>query len=170
MKTIVAYKSKTGYTKKYAEWLAKELKCDIKENATLSDIIDYDAIICGGGLYAGSVRGFKLITKNYDKLKDKKLVVFAVGSSPGHQHEIEKVWAKILTDEQKGNIKAFYLRGGFDYSKLSVGDKLLMSMLKKMLKKQENPDEDTKGLLDAYDNPVDFTDKDNIMPIIEYIK
>ena len=36
MKTIVAYKSKSGYTKTYAEWIAQELDCDIKENAEIS--------------------------------------------------------------------------------------------------------------------------------------
>ena len=54
MKTIVAYKSKSGYTKKYAQWIAQELNCDIKENAELSDIINYDVIIYGGGMYAGA--------------------------------------------------------------------------------------------------------------------
>ncbi len=38
MKTIVVYKSKYGYTKRYAEWIAEELSCDIKENAAFSDI------------------------------------------------------------------------------------------------------------------------------------
>ena len=62
MKTIVAYKSKSGYTKTYAEWIAQELGCDIKENAELSDIIDYDTIIYGGGMYEGGFNGVKLIT------------------------------------------------------------------------------------------------------------
>ena len=53
MKTIVAYKSKSGYTKTYAEWIAQELHCDIKENAELSDLAGYDTIIYGGGMYAG---------------------------------------------------------------------------------------------------------------------
>ena len=44
MKTVVVYRSKTGYTRKYAEWIAEELGCDIKENAKLSDITGYDMI------------------------------------------------------------------------------------------------------------------------------
>ena len=47
MKTIVVYKSKSGYTRTYAEWIAQEMGCDIRENAELSDIIGYDTIICG---------------------------------------------------------------------------------------------------------------------------
>ncbi len=53
MKTIVAYRSKSGYTKRYAEWISQELGCDIKEDPQLSDISGYDTIIYGGGMYAG---------------------------------------------------------------------------------------------------------------------
>ena len=37
-------------------------------------------------------------------------------------------------------------------------------------KKQEEMDENTKGMLDAYVTPVDFTDKENIKPIVKLVK
>ena len=171
MKTIVVYKSKSGYTRTYAEWIAQEIGCDIKENAALSDIIDYDTIIYGGGMYAGGFNGAKLITKNLDKLSDKKLVLFAVGSNPGREHEMKPFWNKVLTEEQQKHIRHFYLRGGFDMSKLtSAKDKMLMKMLKMHLKKLKERTEDEQGMLDAYDTPVDFRSKENIMPLIRYIR
>ncbi|MBO7475154.1 MAG: flavodoxin [Ruminococcus sp.] len=169
MKAIVAYKSKSGYTKTYADWIAQELGCEIKENAELSDIISYDTIIYGGGMYAGGFNGVKLITKNLDKLSEKKIVLFAVGSNPGRKHEMQPFWDKVLTAEQQKHIGHFYLRGGFDFSKLTAGDKILMKMLKVRLQKLKERTEDEQGLLDAYDTPVDFRDKDNIKPLIEYI-
>ena len=99
MKTIVAYKSKSGYTKRYAEWIAQELGCDIKENPELSDILGYDTIIYGGGMYAGGFNGGKLITKNLDKLSGKKIALFAVGSNPGREHEMKVFWNRVLTAE-----------------------------------------------------------------------
>ena len=36
MKIIVIYKSKTGFTKRYAEWIAEELKCDIVQRFVVS--------------------------------------------------------------------------------------------------------------------------------------
>lgn len=170
MKTIVAYKSKTGYTKRYAEWIAEELKCDIKENASISDIKDYDTIIYGGGMYVGGMNGVKLISKNLDKLSGKKLVLFAVGSNPGEDKDIIPFWNRIFTDEQQKTIRLFYLRGGFDFNKLGTGDKILMNMLKMRLQKLENPTEDEKGLLAAYDAPVDFVKKDNINELVEYVR
>ncbi len=168
MKTIVVYKSKTGYTKKYAQWIAEELNCDIKENAQLSDIVGYDTIICGGGMYAGGLNGIKLISKNLDKLSGKKLILFAVGSNPGRDHEINAFWNRLLNEEQQKNIGLFYLRGGFDFNKLSAPDKLLMNMLKMRLQAIKNPTEDEAGLLAAYDTPIDFTDRANIKDLIAY--
>ena len=170
MKTIVAYKSRSGYTKRYAEWIAKELGCDIKENPELSDILGYDTIIYGGGMYAGGFNGGKLITKNLDKLKGKKIALFAVGANPGRENEMKIFWDRVLTAEQQKAIGYFYLRGGFDLEKLTAKDKVLMKMLKIRLQSIKKRTEDEQGMLDAYDTPVDFSDKANINPLIEYVK
>jgi len=169
MKTIVAYRSKTGYTRRYAEWIAEELKCDIKENPTLSDIIGYDTIIYGGGMYAGGFNGVKLITGNLGRLAGRKLALFAVGSNPGRENEMQVFWNRVLTAGQQKTIGCFYLRGGFDFDKLTAKDKVLMKMLKARLKKIEDPTEDERGMLAAYDDPVDFCDRENIKDLVAYI-
>ncbi len=170
MKTIVAYRSKSGYTKKYAQWIAEELGCDIKENPELSDISGYDTIIYGGGMYAGGFNGGKLITKNLDKLSGKKIALFAVGSNPGREHEMKVFWDRVLTAEQQKTIGYFYLRGGFDFDRLTASDKVLMKMLKVKLQKTKERTEDEQGMLDAYDTPVDFTDRKNIAELIAYVR
>ena len=57
----------------------------------------------------------------------------------------------------------------FNYQKLNFVDKIMMTIFKFILKKQkeEEMDDNTKGMLDAYDNPVDFVNKESIKPIIE---
>ena len=52
----------------------------------------------------------------------------------------------------------------------SAKDKMLMKMLKMHLKKLKERTEDEQGMLDAYDTPVDFRSKENIMPLIRYIR
>lgn len=170
MKTIVVYKTKTGYTKKYAEWIAEELCCDIKENAALSDILDYDTIICGGGIYAGSMNGAKLIMKNLGKLSGKKLILFAVGAMPDNEKDTVPFWNKLLTAEQQKSIGHFFLRGGFDFNQLKGADRLMMSMIKKHLEKIKEPTDEDKGFLAAFSEPVDFTDKKNLAGLLEYAK
>ena len=75
MKTVVIYESKYGTTKKYAEWIADALSCDLfeKKSITPSALTGYDTIIYGGGLYAGGVSGIGLLKKNFSKISNKNL-------------------------------------------------------------------------------------------------
>lgn len=171
MKTMVIYKSKTGFAKKYAQWIAEELSADIFDvsKVTIDMLSDYETIIYGGGLYAIGINGIKIITKNMDKLKNKKIVVFATGVSPSRSSDIEKVRDINFNPEQQKNIKFFYLRGGFDYSRLSALDKVLMTFLKWKIKCKKELTPDEKGMLAIYNKPVDYTLKKNISEIVSYV-
>ena len=173
MKAIVIYKSKTGYTKKYAEWIAKGLSADIFDvsKVDINMITKYDTIIYGGSLYAVGINGVNLIKQNIDKLKDKKIVVFATGASPPRESALNEVRDKNFTIEQQKYIKFFYLRGGFNYSELNLFDKILMTLLKWKIKskKKDELTTDEIGMLAVYDKSVDFTKKENIDEIISYV-
>lgn len=172
MKTVVIYKSKTGFTKKYAEWIAEDLSADIFDVSmvNINMLTTYDTIVYGGSLYAVGIIGVKLITKNINKLKGRKLLVFATGASPSRNEVIREVADKNFTPEQQKYIKFFYLRGGFNYNKLNSIDKFLMTLLKWKIKnkKQEELSNDEIGMLSIYDKPVDFTVRKNIDSIITY--
>ena len=172
MKIIVVYKSKTGFTRKYAEMIAEELSSDIcrASKITFEELKNYDVIIFGGGLYAGGINGINLVKKNLSELKEKKIIVFATGATPGREDEIKYMKATNFTDCELETINFFYLRGGFDYSKLSMVDKILMSMLKLKLKSKKELSIDEKGMLEAYSTPVDFTRRKNIEELILFIK
>ncbi|WP_026888656.1 flavodoxin domain-containing protein [Clostridium beijerinckii] len=173
MKTVVIYKSKTGFTRKYAEWVAEELSADIfnASKVNINTLNKYDTIIYGGSLYAVGIIGIGLIKKNINKLKDKRLVVFATGASPSRDNVINEVINKNFTVDEQKYIKFFYLRGGFNYNKLNFFDKFLMTLLKLKIKnkKKEDLSADEKGMLAIYDKPVDFTDKKDISKIITYV-
>ena len=74
MNAIVIYKTKYGSTKTYAEWIAEELCCEAVDakSVKIEDLLKYDTIIYGGGLYAEVINGVSLITKNIKSLKAKK--------------------------------------------------------------------------------------------------
>jgi menaquinone-dependent protoporphyrinogen IX oxidase len=176
MKVAVIYASKTGFTKKYAEWISEELPADIFEvsEASIVTLVNYDTIIFGGGLYALGINGINIITKNFNRLKNKKIVVFATGVSPSRNEAITEIINKNLHEEMQKQIKFFYLRGGFDYKRLKPLDKVMMTLLKwkitskKLLRIKLIPDE--RGMLAAYDIPVDFTRKKNIKALIDYVR
>ncbi len=172
MNSIVVYSSKTGFVEKYAKWIAEELseKAVPVEDVDIDTLLKYDTIIFGGGLYAGGINGIKLIKKNLDQLQGKRIAVFASGASPPREETITEVRDKNFTAEEQKNIRFFYLRGGFDYEKLNMKDKVLMTLLKKKLQSKKDLTEDEEGMLSAYDHPVDFTDRKNILDLIEFIR
>jgi menaquinone-dependent protoporphyrinogen IX oxidase len=170
-KTAVVYRSSTGFTKNYATWLSAELKCDLLEGkkTRVEDLLKYDTIIYGGGLYAVGISGIKLITKNFDKLKDKKIIVFAVGASPVREETTKLLREANIPAEIDSQIKFFYLRGGFDYNRLNPFMKLLMNLKKQQVKATQDTNPDAKGFLASYEHPLDFTNKKYIKPILDSI-
>lgn len=172
MKSIVVYESKYGSTEKYAKWIGEELNCRVSKISDVSteDLLNYDNIIFGGWLHAGKIKGFKNIYNEREKLRNKNLVVFYVGLSVSDTKELEEVKKNNFKD--MSNIKDFYLRGAFNYKKLTLNDKIMMNVFKIILKRQkeEEMDENTKGMLEAYNTPVDFTQKEAIKPIVESVK
>lgn len=169
----VVYRSKYGSTKKYAEWIASEVNADLFEGSQvkMKDLLTYDTIVFGGGLYAVGILGFPEIKKQFAQLQDKQWIVFAVGASPARKEAFEHVLNSNLTDEMKGKVQFFMLRGAFNYQGLNRFDRFLMWMMKLKLKskKPEDLDADGKGMLASYGRPVDWTNKKAIQPIIACI-
>jgi flavodoxin len=167
-KTAVVYRSKSGFTKKYAEWIAGAAGADLIDGRTarLKDLLAYDTIVYGGALYAAGIHGLALITRNYEVLKHKKLIVFTLGATPVRPETVEELRSKNFTAEQQRHIRFFMLRGGFDKNKLTPVDKVLMALLKAKLKSRKAPTADERGMLAAYDHPLDFTDEKHVAPIV----
>lgn len=172
MKTVLVYRSKSGFTKSYVKYIQEELQCDVIENKnlTVEQISNYDTIIYGAGLYISGINGVEIITKNFDSLMDKNMIVFFVGATPGRDSEIDGVISKNFNENQRKHIKFYYLRGGFDFKRLSFIDKILMFLLKLKLKIKSHKTNDEIGMLKAYSKPIDFTAKDKVLPLVEYVR
>lgn len=170
----VIYKSKYGSTKRYAEWIAEDVEGDLLESSMVkvNDLHKYDIIVFGGSLHAVGIKGVKLITDNFKQLKEKKIIVFGTGASPVRAEAIKHVLEFNFNQDVRKKINFFYLRGAFNYSKLSWLDKLMMRALKLKLKmkKEEELDDDSRELLASFNKPVDWTDKKVIIPIVECIR
>ena len=172
-KVALVYKTKYGSTEKYANWIAEDTGADIfKVSEIKADKLEaYNTIVYCGGLYVGGILGFSFIKKNYLKFCDKKLIVVAVGATLKKDEAIEEIKAKNFTDEMEDKVELFLLRGGLNYKKMNLIDRLLMFLLIKSvkLKKAEELDDDTKGMIATYGKVVDFTNKNAIEPIIHAI-
>ena len=136
MKTLVAYKSKYGSTKAYAEWIAQELGCEAKEYKSVkaSDLLQYDVIVYGGGLYAEMIAGINLITKNFDKLNDKKIAIFTTGLTPIDCREYydKMVLPKNFKPHMLDKIKVFNYPGKMILDELTPVHRAAIKTLKKI--------------------------------------
>lgn len=174
MKTLIVYFSQTGFTQKYAEWLAEALggnTLTMKEASKKDDSFfnEYDAIIFGSWLSMEKIAKADWFTSRIDKWKGKKLAIFGVGASPAEYSGIQGILDKTLTEEQKKYAKAFYCVGGLSYEKMSFGSKILMKSFAAMLKGKKNKTETDKAMIEHVASSCDHTDKKYIEPIVAYI-
>ena len=82
MKTLIIYNSQTGFTEKYAKWLAENLeaKCLSVKEAKNEKLADYDRVIFGSWFCAESISKLNwFLPKIGDFLKDvNKKMLFSV--------------------------------------------------------------------------------------------
>lgn len=174
MKTIVIYKSKYGSTRNYAHWIAEELSCDAVDVSKIKadDLSEYDTIIYGGGLYAEVIAGVLIITKNIEKLKDKKIAIYTTGLTPPDCREYydNLVVNKNFKTGISSNIKLFHYPGKMIVSELSLVHRTAIKTLKKIMSDKKEPTEMEKMLINLCDLDGDFSDRGLITELIEYVK
>ncbi len=171
---LVLYQSKYGATKKYAEWLSQALSCDMVETkaATIEQAAKYDVIILGGGVYATGVAGISFLKKNYEKLKTKKIVVFAVGASPFDEKAVDEIRNKNMKNELS-QLPFYYCRGAWNEEIMSWKDRAMCNLLKKAVAKKDPSTYEPweSALMQApTGESCDWTDKSSLVPIIENVR
>lgn len=172
MGTIVVYRSLSGFTKKYAGWIAGELGAPCVELGDFrrQAVADGDVVVFGGSLHAVGINGYRKFSRLLAGRKLKRLVVFAVGASPAREGVEEIIRRENFSAEEALDIRLFYLRGGFDYGKLDWYNRLLMKLLKAKLRLRKRRGPDEEGMLKAYDRPLDVTKKENVAELVAYVK
>ena len=172
MKTIVIYNSQTGFTKRYAQWIAKAARADCFElsEAKKKSMAAYEAIIFGGWACAGSISKVSWFKGNIDKWADKKLIAFCVGGSPIDNPEIEPALKQNFNGSELKKVNVFYCPGGFNYEKMSIPSKLMMKMFIKTLKAKKNKTEADEEMIKMISSSYDISGKKYIEPILECLK
>ena len=135
MKILVTYKSKTGFTKKYAEWIAEELGCEAKDIKTITpkNVAEYDLVIHGGWILGGIINGYSKI----NSFNPKRLIVFGVGFTPKAEVDLKK-----MAEENKlGDTPLYYFEGGTNPPKMGfIGRKVVEMVTKEKVTYQDNTD------------------------------
>jgi len=137
MKIIIVYNSKTGFTKRYAEWIAEEMNCDILpyKEFTEATANGFDIIIFGSRLFVGKVEYLDKIKSYISKHPEQKLIVFATGATPAAEEEtINKIWTDNFSETEIKTIPHYYMQGGLDYGKMGFADGTMMKVAAKLSK------------------------------------
>jgi len=176
MKSIVIYKSKTGYTQQYAKWISEELQCEMVplKNLKKVQLSEYDTVIYGGGIYATNISGFKTFLNISSQLANKKVAILSVGAA-AYSDEVLEVIRKKNMDALNVNYQLFYVQGGFDPNKLSFFMKFMLSTVAKNIQKKsmKNPNaltKEDKAFLDFFQSAHSDMSKANVSELIAFVK
>lgn len=172
MKTIVIYNSQTGFTKRYAQWIAEAAGADCFElsAAKKKDLTAYEAIIFGSWACAGSISKISWFRGNIDKWADKKLIAFCVGASPIENPEIETALKQIFNESEQQKVNIFYCPGGFSYEKMSAPSKLMMKLFIKTLRAKKDKTEEEQAMIKMISQSYDISDRKYIEPILNCLE
>lgn len=127
-KVLVLYKSKTGFSERYARWIAEDLQCDLANLADFNkdSLPQYALIVYGAGVYAGQILGIGKVKRWMEAFPDKTWVVFATGATPSREKYEEIIFQ---SNFRKGEVRPahfYYLVAGINYEQMSLFDRLLM--------------------------------------------
>lgn len=176
----IVYKSETGFTKKYAEMLARETggtltdfkNCSKKQAEKI--LSDNDIIIYGGRLHAGAIDGFKKARDMFYGKGKAKFIVFATGAMPAEAAEkegiLKQTWERNLTAQELDAIPHFYFQGGLCYEKMSFFDRFLMKGFRSMLKNKKDKTNSDIEMGKVVSCSFDISSEEYIIPLLDYLK
>lgn len=173
MKGIVVYKSKTGFTKRYATWIANQLEWEMVsiEDFYNKSVEVYDCIIFGSRVHAGKVDGLKKVKALIRGNAKRKLIVFATGGTPiAVTDRINQIWEASFTSEELEQIPHFYMQSGLNYDEMGTTDRVIMKALARFLGKKEHKNQEDVGCEQAIGSSYDISDELYSEPLIAYVK
>lgn len=163
-RVLIAYQTKYGSTRQYAQWINKNIPGDLVdvEKGEKPEFTGYDMIIFGSPIRMGRIVIAPLIVENWGTLIGKKVILFtASGTPPGHPN-IQKCYHRNIPDEIRKDIKYFPLRGKIVSRELSFFDKFLVAVGRIV----ENDETLRSSMADDFDG----VKPENLIPMLEYIR
>ncbi|MDR1568173.1 MAG: flavodoxin domain-containing protein [Streptococcaceae bacterium] len=167
---LIIYQSTYGTTKKYAQWLAAELQvsCIEIKDIKAEKLSQYNLVIYGGSIRAGKISGIATVLK----AELKHLVVFTVGLADPKEVDFKATMNRSFPKSMSEPEAVFHFRGGIDYSKLKLGHRMLLQMLKKAVEKKLEKEwtAEEKAIIETYGKTIDFSQQEAIQPLVTYVK
>lgn len=161
MKAIV-YTSNTGHTAEYAQILGQQTGLPVYElSCAVKTLPKGTPIVYMGWLFASNVKGYSKAAKRF---QIKAVCAVGLCDTGALLKEVRKA---ISLPEAT---PLFTLQGGMDHSRLRGINKFMISMLLKMLQKNQNPSEDDKRMLELVKNGGYFVSPDHTESFMQWYR
>jgi len=172
MEIIIVYNSKTGFTKRYVDWIAEEIKCEVQSyNDFIKTVKKSDKmIIFCSRIHAGKIEYLDKMKLLLNHHSNGKFIVVATGGTPNAANDVvDKIWENNFTQDELKTIPHFYMQAGLNYEKMGMVDWLLMKMAAKIMSRKKKRNDNETGFGLAIQKSHDITSKEYIKPLIEFI-
>lgn len=174
METIVIHSTQYGSTEKYANKIAKKLRCPVVDSAKVKaeDLKTYDIIILGSCLLEGKLSDASLYEELVDAYPDKHWALFTVGLSNPKLTDFNKILDNHFKDETIEKVEFFHYRGAIQYKRLLLMESLVSKVKQARLNSIDHVplDDENRCLLNKYGTTYDLTDEENTNLLIEWAK
>ncbi|MDE5700368.1 MAG: flavodoxin domain-containing protein [Lachnospiraceae bacterium] len=170
---IVIYKSSTGFTKKYAEMIAKEMECELADyrNVSADTLSGYDIVIFGSRAHAGRIDGYQKAKSLFEKCNVSRLVLFVTGATPNAAADVvEAFWRQNLSEDEMTALPHFYMQSGLCYERMSLTDRLMMKAAAIMIKNKKGKTAQDIEFEQAIKSSYDISAREYIEPLISCLK
>ena len=172
MRVLLVINSKTGFTKKYADWISEEITCSVQSYQDfLRTPTDADMVIFGSRVHAGRIEYLNKIKPRFKNDPTRQLIIFATGATPASvENVIEKIWAENLTDAEIKSIPHFYMQSGLNYEKMGFLDRTIMKVVSRLLGSKTVKNDEESGFEQAIRASHDISSKEYIKPLVRYVR
>lgn len=172
MRSLVVYNSKTGFTQRYARWIAAKLNCEAvaEKDMTPKQWQESGIIIYGGPLMAGKVLGWDKIKSRITE-SGKQAIVYTVGATPMAAEDIiQKVQNDNLSEAEQKNIPFFYFEGGINYENMGFFSKMILKMMYQSLKNKKDKTPEEIGMMKTFEASSDCAREEYVEPLVEWVE
>lgn len=167
MKTLIVYKTNTGFTKEYVDILNRRVNDATVvpiEKLNKKLIKESDIIFYGGPLRNNVILGLNKFLKHYDLMEGKDVFIFAVGIQPLDDEKRENVIA--ANGLEFYHVRLYFLQGGMDLQRMKPLQRKMMMLGLKMASKQ-NQGVDVELLRERLSTPLNFVSSSNLDRMVD---
>lgn len=172
MNGIILYGTCYGSARQYADELSRRSGQPCVSYESAGDLSAYERIVYIGSLYAGGVLGMANTIGKLADWTNKQIVIATVGladtTDEANVQNIRKGMARQLPAGMMEHAKLVHLRGGIDYSRLSMKHKVMMGLLVQKAKNlpPEKKTAEVRAMIDTYSQVVNFVDLSRVEELL----